>query len=82
MLIRNEVSPGPPVGLCLWVTRGPTVGPAGPTVRPAGPTVDCRTCRSDCRFHLRVTRSPTVIQFKNKTDAARLKAFLFLDITS
>jgi len=34
MINKNEVSPGPPVGLCLWVTQ-----------------------------------SPTVIQFKNKTDA-------------
>ena len=49
----NEVSPGPPVRLCLWVARGPTVGPGGPTVG----------------LRLRVTRSPTVIQFKNETDA-------------
>jgi len=47
------VSPGPPVGLCLWVTRGPTVGPPDPTVG----------------LRLQKTRSPTVIQFKNKTDA-------------
>ena len=33
VVLQSEVSPGPPVGLCLWVTRGPTVGPPN-EVRP------------------------------------------------